>query len=62
MFEANARAHPQSANVHDSLGEAYLAAGRNADALASYRRSLELDPANGNAREVIGRLGPDEAR
>ncbi|RYG32221.1 MAG: serine hydrolase, partial [Burkholderiales bacterium] len=28
VFEWNAAAHPQSANVHDSLGEAYLSAGR----------------------------------
>jgi CubicO group peptidase (beta-lactamase class C family) len=62
VFEANALAHPRSANVHDSLGEAYLAAGRKAEALASYRRSLELDPTNGNAREVIAKLDPDRAR
>ena len=35
----------------DSLGEAQLKAGKRAEALASYRRALQLDPANWNAAE-----------
>ncbi|HMA18821.1 MAG TPA: tetratricopeptide repeat protein, partial [Thermoanaerobaculia bacterium] len=47
---------PGSSNVHDSLGEAYLAAGDVDAAIRSYRKSLELDPANENARNVLKQL------
>jgi tetratricopeptide (TPR) repeat protein len=57
LFQANARLYPESANVHDSLGEALAAAGDREGAIASYRRSLELDPANENAVERLRRLG-----
>lgn len=50
-------AYPNSANAFDSLGEAYLAAGDKPAAIAAYTRSLELDPANTNARDVLQRLG-----
>ena len=56
VFMLNVRAFPQSANVYDSLGEAQLARGDTALAIASYRRSLQLDPANGNASNVLGRI------
>ena len=42
VFQRNVEAYPDSANVHDSLGEAYLAAGDCANAVASYRKSFEL--------------------
>ncbi|MFL6245094.1 MAG: serine hydrolase [Thermoanaerobaculia bacterium] len=42
VFRRNVEKFPQSANVYDSLGEAYLAAGDCANAVASYRRSFEL--------------------
>ncbi|HJR52618.1 MAG TPA: tetratricopeptide repeat protein [Gemmatimonadota bacterium] len=45
--------HPQSWNAHDSLGEAYLAAGRVAEARASYAESLRLNPENETARELL---------
>jgi Flp pilus assembly protein TadD len=47
---------PQSANAHDSLAEALAANGDVAEALAHYRRSLELDPGNANAARQIQRL------
>ena len=56
LFELNARRFPTSGNVHDSLGEAYLAGGDKARALASYRRALALDPSNENAADVVRRL------
>lgn len=49
---------PQSGNAWDSLGEAYAATGDKAQAIAAYRRSLELDPKNENARRRLERLGP----
>jgi CubicO group peptidase (beta-lactamase class C family) len=62
VFELNVRLFPNSANVYDSLGEAYAAAHRSRDAVASYRKSLELDKNNENAREMLKRLeGHDSA-
>jgi cytochrome c-type biogenesis protein CcmH/NrfG len=58
VFTLNVRAFPRSANVYDSLGEAQLARGDTTLAIASYRKSLELDPGNGNASEVLTRIAP----
>ena len=57
LFRANAALYPHSANVHDSLGEALAVTGEREAAVASYRRSLELDPGNRNAVEWLRRLG-----
>jgi CubicO group peptidase (beta-lactamase class C family) len=56
VFKLNVEMFPQSANVYDSLGESYAAAGNKELALANYRKSLELNPDNTNAREFIQRL------
>ena len=55
IWEFNAREYPGDWNVHDSLGDGYAAAGsaRAKDAIASFRRSLELNPQNAHAREMI---------
>lgn len=42
VFGINVARFPSSANTHDSLGEALLAAGDTAAAIASYRRAAEL--------------------
>lgn len=42
VFARNVELHPQSWNVHDSLGEAYAAKGDAARAVASYERALAL--------------------
>jgi len=47
---------PASGNAQDSLAEAFAANGRRAEAIAHYRRSLELDPGNNNARRRLARL------
>ena len=56
VFELNAQAYPGSANVHDSLGEAFAAAGRREEALAAYQRSLEIDPELTTALHAVHRL------
>lgn len=53
VFQLNVRLHPGSANVHDSLGEAYLAADRLDEAEANYRRALELDPTMDSSRRAL---------
>src|SRR5687768_17383756 len=58
VFRLNVRAFPESGNVYDSLGEAYLAQGDTVRARDNYRRSLELDPDNTNAAEILRRIGP----
>jgi pimeloyl-ACP methyl ester carboxylesterase len=50
IFELNVREHPDAANPHDSLGDGYTAAGRLDDALASYRRAVQLAEADGDPR------------
>jgi tetratricopeptide (TPR) repeat protein len=57
IFDLNAAEHPRSANVYDSLGDAYLKLGSKAAAIRSYRKSLELDPSNANARNRLQELG-----
>ncbi len=42
LFKLNVEAYPSSANAQDSLGDAYLADGQNAPALAASRKALEL--------------------
>jgi glyoxylase-like metal-dependent hydrolase (beta-lactamase superfamily II) len=56
IFELNVEAYPEAFNTWDSLGEAQLAAGRKEEAIASYRRSLELNPDNTNAVAVLAGL------
>ena len=56
VLELNASEHPQSANVYDSLGEAYLKAGQPDHAARNYRKLLELDPSNANAKNVLEQL------
>jgi Flp pilus assembly protein TadD len=57
VFTANVELYPENANAHDSLGEAYMKTGKNAEAIASYRKSLQLDPKNTNATRMLEKLG-----
>jgi len=52
-FEMNATQYPSSWNVWDSLGKAQRAVKNIEQALASYKKSLVLDPGNDNARDAI---------
>jgi tetratricopeptide (TPR) repeat protein len=56
MFKINVEDHPKSANVYNSLGEAYMINGDKNAAIENYKKSLELNPNNGNAREMLKRL------
>ncbi|MGH9500918.1 MAG: DUF2306 domain-containing protein [Terriglobales bacterium] len=56
ILELNAEAYPQSSNVYDSLGEAYLDDGNKSLAIANYQKSLQLNPGNRGAVEVLRRL------
>ena len=57
IFKLNVAAYPQSSNVYDSLGEAYMLGGDREQAIKNYRRSLELNPRNTNAADMLKKLG-----
>ena len=56
IFKLNVAAYPRSSNAYDSLGEAYMTHGDRAEAMRNYRRSLELNPQNTNAAEILRKL------
>lgn len=56
VFQWNAAAHPDSANAHDSLGEAYRADGQREQAIGSYRKAAALAPGNAHVQEVLKEL------
>lgn len=56
IFEVNARMHPKSSNAYDSLGEGYADAGENQRAIEAYRRSVELNSGNENAKRMLLKL------
>jgi len=56
VFKLNATEFPQSGNVWDSLGEAYLKSGDSKLAEESYTKALQLDPQNENAKEMLQKI------
>jgi tetratricopeptide (TPR) repeat protein len=56
VFKINTEAYPESFNVWDSLGEAYLKHGDLELAASNYEKSLSLNSRNPNARDVIARI------
>lgn len=53
LFIMNTFAFPKSANAFDSLGEAYMNKGDKILAIKHYEKSLELNPNNGNAKNML---------
>ena len=56
VMQLNAADHPGSSNAFDSLGEAYMEAGRREEAIQSYERAVALDPTNENAAQALEKL------
>jgi len=56
IFAFNAKQFPQSSNVYDSLGEALMKAGRIDESILNYKKAVELDPKNENARNLISKM------
>jgi CubicO group peptidase (beta-lactamase class C family) len=56
VFKMNVEDYPNSSNAYDSLGEAYMAEGEKELSIRNYQRSLELNPANSNAAEMLKKL------
>jgi len=56
LFRINIALYPNSANVYDSLAEAYMKKGDTAHAIINYKKSLALDSGNRRAKNFIKRL------
>lgn len=56
VFKLNVSLFPESANTYDSLGEAYLVRGDTDSAVRCYKKSLELNPENTNAKQRLNQL------
>ncbi len=56
IFKLNVQAYPASANVYDSLGEAYMINGDKELAIKNYQKVVELNPQNTNAVETLKKL------
>ena len=53
VFKFNVSLNPNSGNAYDSLAEAYMKTGDKQQAVEFYKKSLEKDPSNENAKEKI---------
>jgi CubicO group peptidase (beta-lactamase class C family) len=56
LFELNIEEYPNSANVYDSMGDIYRINGQINLAIKNYEKSLELNPDNSNAIEMLKQL------
>lgn len=62
MFELNAKRHADDPNVHDSLGEGYMMAGKKEAAIKAFKKSLGMNPPEGvkaNSIKCLKKLGVD---
>jgi len=53
IFILNTRLYPNGFNTYDSLGECLLLLGKKEQSLKAYKKSLELNPQNENARKMV---------
>ena len=56
IFKLNVEAYPQGSNAYDSLAEAYMNNKERELAIQNYKKSLELNPNNTNAAEMLKSL------
>jgi tetratricopeptide (TPR) repeat protein len=56
VLKLNVEVFPESANVYDSLAEAYLNSGDKKNADLNFQKSVELNPENTNAQEKLKHL------
>ena len=56
IFRLNTKAYPQGFNTYDSLAEAYMNNGDKKLAVKNYKKSLQLNPKNTNAVQMLEKL------
>ncbi len=56
MFKLNVELYPESANVYDSLGDAYEQQGNKAEAIKNYEKAVQIDPTYPSSVEALRRL------
>ena len=56
VFKRNIALYPEAANPYDSMGEAYMMAGKDELAIKNYAISIQLNPTNTNATQMIAKL------
>ena len=56
FFQHNVKDHPNSYNVYDSMGEAYMDKGEKELAIRNYERSIQLNPNNENGKQMLKKL------
>jgi tetratricopeptide (TPR) repeat protein len=56
IFKLNVDAYPSSANVYDSLAEAYLRKGNKELAIKFYTKAVEVDPNFASSIEALRQL------
>lgn len=56
IFKINVALYPNSSNVYDSLGEAYMKSGDTLMAIENYQISLTLDSGNFRAKQQLKKL------
>ncbi len=59
IFKLSTEVYPEFDNAFDSYAEALLSLGKKEEAIKNYKKSLELNPNNNNALEVLKKLGVD---
>jgi tetratricopeptide (TPR) repeat protein len=56
LLKLNVQMYPESFKVYDSLGAAYRKAGQKELAIENYKKSLEKNPNNTNAKDMLKKL------
>jgi len=56
IFKLNVKVYPKYANGYDSLAEAYMLNGDKELAIKNYAKSLELNPKNTNAIDMLNKI------
>src|SRR5690606_30869504 len=57
IFQINIELFPESFNVYDSMGEAYMKKGDKPKAIEFYKKSLAINPGNTNGIQMLQELG-----
>jgi tetratricopeptide (TPR) repeat protein len=57
ILKLNVESYPKSWRAYDTLAEAYMKSGNRELAIKNYKTSLELEPFNDGAKEMLRRLG-----